>query len=166
MANVIYNPATGLVHNPIVFGKENANDIIGLDPTYLILEKVFFTPEYDPETEQAIESWTIDTENLQYVQGWTIVAIVPEPKWESFNLGLLSDDDFDSASKDHQGIATSLMLALDNYRKGEVSIDGLATYCNLFCSVANPLPAVRETWATIAERNFMPKELIDVIRGQ
>lgn len=84
MANVIYNPATGLVHNPIVFGKENANDIIGLDPTYLILEKILVTPDYDPETEQAIESWTVDLPNLQYVQTWTIEPIVFQPDWTGF----------------------------------------------------------------------------------
>ena len=84
MANVIYNPATNSVQDPIDFGKENAIDIIGLDPTYLILEKVFVTPEYNPETEQAIESWTIDLPNLQYVQTWTIEPIVFQPDWAGF----------------------------------------------------------------------------------
>lgn len=84
MTTVIYNPATGQVHNPIVFGKENANDIIGLDPSYFILEKVLITPEYDPETEQAIESWTVDLPNLQYVQTWTIEPIVFLPDWAGF----------------------------------------------------------------------------------
>ena len=84
MPNVIYNPATNSVQSPIVFSKENAIDIIGLDPTYLILEKVFVTPEYNTETEQSIESWTIDLPNLQYVQTWTIEPIVFQPDWAGF----------------------------------------------------------------------------------
>ena len=84
MSNIIYNPQDQSIVEPIIFGKSDANDIIGLDPSFLILEKITSTPIYNPETEQAIESWTIDLPNLQYVQTWTIEPIVFQPDWAGF----------------------------------------------------------------------------------
>jgi hypothetical protein len=83
--NVIYNFSNQSIIEPIVFGKSNANDIVGLDSSFWILDKVFVnTPDYNPKTENAIESWTVDLENLQYVQTWTIAAIPPQPDWDGF----------------------------------------------------------------------------------
>ena len=145
--NIIYNPQNQLILEPIVFGKSNANDIIGLDPRYSILERVFEpTPTYNPHIENAIESWTIDLDNLQYVQTWTIVEIPPEPNWTYFNLAIFSDPAF--VSWEISPILQSAIVAQATSRNLEV----LQTCYNLAKAQLAPSPETIATWQSIADQ--------------
>jgi hypothetical protein len=144
---VICNPENQSIIEPIVFGKSNANDIIGLDPSFLILEKVFVsTPTYDPQVENAIESWTIDSDNLQYVQTWTIVELIPAPDWTGFNLAIFSDPAF--ASWQISPILQSAIVAQATSRNLEV----LQTCYNLAKAQIAPSPETIATWQSIADQ--------------
>jgi hypothetical protein len=145
--NIIYDPQNQVILEPIVFGKSNANDIIGLDPSFLILEKVFVsTPTYDPQIENAIESWTIDLDNLQYVQSWTIVEIPPEPNWTDFNLAIFSDPAF--ASWGISLILQSAIVAQATSRNLAV----LQTCYDLAKTQIAPSPETIVSWQSIADQ--------------
>jgi hypothetical protein len=148
--NVIYNPQTRLVLEPIVFGISNANDIIGLDPSFLILEKVTSTPTYDPQIENAIEYWTIDLDNLQYVQTWTIVELIPTPDWTGFNLAIAADPYWQS-----WGIPADLRNALICIAVVELESKFRTAY-QTATAIVPPSPEAVASWQQVAAQFHIP----------
>jgi len=149
--NVIYNPQNQSIIEPIVLGKSNANDIIGLDPSFLILEKVFVsTPTYDPQVENAIESWTIDLDNLQYVQTWTIVELIPTPDWTGFNLAIAADPYWQSWD-----IPTDLRNALICTAVVELESKFRTAY-QTAKAIVPPSPEAVASWQQVAAQFHIP----------
>jgi hypothetical protein len=149
--NVIYNPQNQSIIEPIVLGKSNANDIIGLDPSFLILEKVFVsTPTYDPQVENAIESWTIDLDNLQYVQTWTIVELIPTPDWTGFNLAIAADPYWQSWD-----IPTDLRNALICTAVVELE-NKFRTAYQTATAIVPPSPEAVASWKQVAAQFHIP----------
>lgn len=72
------------------YPRNDESPIIGLDPDYLVLEKIETDPPtYDPEAETISSTYMVDPGTLEYRQAWTATPIVPTPDWDGLYQTLL-----------------------------------------------------------------------------
>jgi hypothetical protein len=92
MAKILYSQSNNKVKP---YPRQDDEPVVGLDPDYLVLDKVTTTPpSYDPDTQYLAESWVADVGALEYQQAWTIEDLPPVPQWTAFNTAMLSDPDW------------------------------------------------------------------------
>lgn len=80
---VLYSQSTQAIRQ---YPRQDDEPVVGLDPDYLVLEKVNTTPpSYDPDTQYLAESWVVDLEALEYREVWSEESLPPpSPDWEGF----------------------------------------------------------------------------------
>ena len=94
--------------------------------------------------------------------------VEPEPQWDLFNLAILTNAEFNAAYNVAMAssplVAAALPAALTQVSTGSTAM--IAVAFNALCQVAEVAPALRATWAGIAENHYLPSEFVEVIRGQ
>lgn len=90
MTKLLYSQSTQVIKP---YPRLDDAPIAGLDPGYLVLDKVEVAPiSYDPETQIATTHWVVDLEALEYRQEWIITdKPIPEPtpNWDGLYQGLM-----------------------------------------------------------------------------
>jgi len=151
------------------YPRNDGQPIIGLDPDFLILEKLPVSPPtYDEETEVITSNWEIDLDALEYRQEWTVTpkpTPEPIPNWDGFNATMLGDASFNLATGTVMGIAPAVALALPAALT-QVSTNGIAAFAltyGAFVSIASVPLETRQSWSAIAEANHLPADFTAVI---
>ena len=165
---LLYSKATQQTYP---YPRNDDQPIIGLDPDYLILERIEATPPaYDKETEIATPNWVVDVNALEYRQVWTVNEIPPaanEPNWDGFNGYMLIDSMFKSYRDIVRPIDGDLNGALfDSY--GLVSTNGVAAFSlvwGYWCQVSGITGDDRSVIANAAHFFNLPADFVAVIRG-
>lgn len=127
-----------------------SGDIVGLSPDCLILEKIESPqPRFDPVYQRLTEQWTIDLDNLQYVQSWIIVSV---PRWTDFNVAMLSNTEWQSWKA---LLPNDLVVALIS-----ASVigkeDAFYSAYNLGKLLAPPSLTQTQNWQSIADQYAIP----------
>jgi hypothetical protein len=90
MSKLLYSQSTQQTYP---YPRNDDAPIIGLDPDFLVLERVETPPPtYNPETEIITLTWVVDVEALEYRQEWVVTdkpSPVVVPNWTGFYDGLI-----------------------------------------------------------------------------
>ena len=167
MTKVLYSQSTQKIYS---YPRLDDKPIIGLNSDFLILDKINASiPTYDPETQSVSSNFTIDLEELQYRQEWTVIDLSLEestPNWDNFNIYMLSDSTFKTYRDSVRAIDADLNGALfDAYAM--IDSHGITTFStiwNIWSDIATIDPEDREAIAVAAESFSLPQNFIDLIR--
>lgn len=165
MSKVLYSQSTQAIKP---YPRLDDAPIAGLDPDYLVLEKVEVVPiSYDPATQSLSSTYVVDTDTLEYRQEWTITDLPLVPDWDGFNAYMLSDPMFKGYRDTVRTADGELNSALFDAH-GLVATNGVAAFSlvwGIWVSVSGITVADKETIATKAEGFNLPAEFVAVIRG-
>ena len=165
MSKLLYSQSTQAIKP---YPRLDNQPIAGLDPDYLVLDKVEVAPiSYDPATQSLSSTYVVDTDTLEYRQEWTVTDLPPTPDWDSFNAYMLSDPMFKSYRDTVRSVDGDLNGALfDAY--GLVATNGVSAFSlvwGLWVSVSAIAVAEKEVIAGVAEGFNLPADFVAVIRG-
>jgi len=168
MSKLLYSQATATTHP---YPRNDDAPIIGLDPDFLVLEKLPVSPPtYDPETEIITSNWVVDIDALEYRQEWVISdKPLPEPipNWDGFNAAILSNPEFNERTGVVLSVAPAVALAIPA-ALAQVESNGVSAFSivyGAFIQVGAVSEEVRESWAMLGEEYNLPADFIDVVRG-
>jgi len=165
MSKLLYSQSTQAIKP---YPRLDDNPIAGLDPDYLVLEKVDVAPiSYDSETQSLSFTYVVDLQTLQYRQEWTVNDLPPTPDWDGFNTYMLTDTDFNTYYGTGLTVApavtTSIPTALAQVSTNDVNSFNLTF--NGFCNAVSVTATHRNGWADVAESYHLPADFVSVIRG-
>lgn len=166
MSKLLYSQSTATIKP---YPRLDDQPIVGLDPDYLVLEKVEVAPiSYDPATQSLSSSYVVDTENLEYRQEWVIEDLPPAPPapdWDSFNTYMLSDSMFKTYRDTVRSIDGELTGALfDAYAMIDAhGINAFSVVWGVWVSVSGITEADRGIIADVARSYNLPGDFISII---
>jgi len=152
------------------YPRNDDNPILGLDPDYLVLDKIESPqPEYDPSTQTIREEWVIAFETLEYRQEWIIepIVVAPVEDWPSFNTYMLTSPLFRARRDIVRPIDPELNSALyDAYALVERNgVEAFALIWAYWCQLSGIPPEEKEVLAQVAESLNLPSDFVALLRG-
>ena len=166
MTKLLYSQSTQAIKP---YPRLDDASIAGLDPDYLVLDKVEVAPiSYDPATQSLSSTYVVDTDTLEYRQEWTVTDLPPVPNWDSFNAYMLSDPMFKGYRDTVRSADGDLNGALfDAYAL--VATNGVGAFSLVWGGIWVPVSGItvadREVIAGVAEGFNLPADFVAVIRG-
>lgn len=163
MTKLLYSQSTQVIKP---YPRLDDQPIAGLDPDYLVLDKVEVAPpSYDPATQSLSSSYIIDIELLEYRQEWAVVDLSPVPDWDGFNTYMLSDPIFKGYRDVVRDIDGELTGALfDAYAM--IDAHGINAFNNIWgvwVSVSGISEVDRGIIANTARNYNLPEAFVDII---
>jgi hypothetical protein len=141
--------------------------IVDLDPDLLVLTIVDIDPPGTEENQTLSFTYIVDVPNLEYRQQWVVIDLPAVSDWDGFNLtfstlpSLLQAEI--RANQNHPSIVSKKDLAYSMISSHGVGVFSLVF--PLFCQAGAVDDTTRIEWATLAATFNMPKDFIDIIRG-
>lgn len=163
MSKLLYSQSTKTIKP---YPRLDDQPIAGLDPDYLVLDKVKVTPiSYDPATQSISSTYVVDTELLEYRQEWTVNDLPPVPDWDGFNTYMLSDPMFKSYRGTVRSADGDLNWALfDAYKM--IATNGCKVFSSvwhLWCNASGITKTDKEIVATTARSYNLPTEFVNAL---
>jgi hypothetical protein len=169
MTKLLYSQSTATIKP---YPRNDNNPILGLDPDYLVLDKIESPqPEYDPATQTIRAEWVIDIGSLEYHQEWIIepILVAPVEDWPNFSLYLFGHPAFVAYGVTANSVNPWMLPAVVE-RYGRVLPEGLADsnfpfYWNIFCQALSVTTEHMNEWADVAETFNLRPDFVAVLRG-
>jgi hypothetical protein len=163
MSKLLYSQSTQVIKP---YPRLDDASIAGLDPDYLVLDKVEVAPiSYDPATQSLSSTYVVDTDTLEYRQEWTVTDLPPVPDWDSFNTYMLSDPMFKTYRDTVRSIDGELTGALfDAYAMIDAhGINAFSSIWGVWVSVSGISEVDRGIIANTAHSYNLPEAFVDII---
>jgi hypothetical protein len=165
MPKLLYSQSTATIKP---YPRLDDQPIAGLDPDYLVLDKVEVAPiSYDPTMQSLSSTYVVDIDNLEYRQEWTVTDLPSVPDWDGFNAYMLTDPMFKAYRDTVRTIDGDLNAALFN-AYALIERNGVAAFTLVWgqwTQLSGITTENRETIATVAESFNLPVEFVGVVRG-
>lgn len=174
MTKLLYSQST---HSTYSYPRNDDQPVVGLDPDYLVLNKLDTPPPpYDPETETITNTYIVDVAALEYRQEWSVTPLPPKADWDGFNAYMLSDATFKTYRDKVRALDGDLNAALFNAYSMIVTtgtepveltpnVKPFALVWGVWSSLSEITTEDKAAIATMAEEYNLPNEFVEIVRG-
>jgi hypothetical protein len=114
------------------YPRNDGQQIIGLDPDYLVLDRIETTPPDYDATQSINSEWVVDVDLLEYRQEWTVTDLLPSPPvpdWDGLYSALMDSEPYQFAllkSTEIPNLASALSVVIDSIQYGIMRPDSQA----------------------------------------